>query len=260
MMQEKKWQRRPRVQQEMVYGIRPVMEAIDAGREIERIILRVGSGGENIFTLQRIAKQREIPIQRVPAPWFSRLGSRNHQGIVAYISPITYQPLEQLIPAIYERGEEPLILLADGITDVHNLGAIARTAECVGAHALVVPARGSAQIGPDAVKTSAGALQHINVCRVASIPSTLEFLKQSGLTIVAASEQGRELYSNAQLRGPIALVLGDEGEGLAPATIQMADVLVKIPIHGTLQSLNVSVAAGIILYEIDRQRRTHTEE
>lgn len=249
------WQRRSRVQQEMVYGLRPVMEAIEAGREIERIILREGiEPSEEISTLNRIARQRGIPVQYVPPMWFGRLGSRNHQGMVAYLSPIEYQNLSEIVISTFERGEDPLLVLADGITDVHNIGAIARTAECVGAHALVVPMRGSAQLGADAIKTSAGALSHISVCRVESMAQTVSMLRANGVRVFAASETGASVHTRTVLTGPIALVLGDEYEGVSKEVLKAVDGTVKVPIHGSVESLNVSVAAGVILYEIERQR------
>lgn len=249
------WQRRSRVQQEMVYGLRPVMEAIEAGRDIERIILREGAEqSEELSTLNRIARQRGIPVQYVPTMWFGRMGSRNHQGMVAYLSPIEYQNLPEIITSTFERGEEPLIVLADGITDVHNIGAIARTAECVGAHALVVPMRGSAQLGADAIKTSAGALSHIPVCRVESIARAVLLLQNNGIRVFAASEAGAAVHTSTDLRGPLAVVLGDECEGVSNDVLKNVNGSIKVPIHGNVQSLNVSVAAGIILYEIERQR------
>lgn len=249
------WQRRPRAQQEMVYGLRPIMEALEAGRELERIILREGlTPSDELSTLHRIARQRGIPVQYVPPMWFGRLGSRNHQGMVAYLSPIEYQDLAEIIISTFERGEVPLLVVADGITDVHNIGAIARTAECVGAHALIVPSRGSAQLGADALKTSAGALSHIAVCRVGSIAQTVQHLQANGVRVLAASEKGATVHTRMDLTGPLALVLGDEYEGVSTEVLRAADGTLKVPIHGSVGSLNVSVAAGIILYEAERQR------
>ena len=239
------WQRRPRAQQEMVYGLRPIMEALEAGRELERIILREGlTPSDELSTLHRIARQRGIPVQYVPPMWFGRLGSRNHQGMVAYLSPIEYQDLSEIIISTFERGEVPLLVVADGITDVHNIGAIARTAECVGAHALIVPSRGSAQLGADALKTSA----------VGSIAQTVQQLQANGVRVLAASEKGATVHTRMDLTGPLALVLGDEYEGVSTEVLRAADGTLKVPIHGSVGSLNVSVAAGIILYEAERQR------
>lgn len=249
-----KWTKRSRSGSDMIYGIHPILEAIDAGKEIERIIIREGLTGEALPILTQTARQRGIPIQYVPAAWFARLGTRNHQGITASLSPITYQPIETLIPMLYEKGIDPLVIIADGITDVRNLGAIARTAECAGAHALIVPTKGSAQINADAVKTSAGALLHLPVARTENLVSTCHFLKESGLKIVAASERANSYYHNTTLHGPLALVLGDEEKGISQQIMEIADHSINIPLHGQVQSLNVSVAAGILLYEIERQR------
>ncbi len=239
----------------MVYGLRPVMEALSSAREIERITVSESLGREQLAELRQIAHHRGVPVKTVPPAWFNRLGQRNHQGIVATVSPITYQPLEQLLPLLYDQGLDPLIIVADGITDVRNLGAIVRTAECAGASGLVVPKRGTAHINADAVKTSAGALLHFPVCRVDSIAQACQYLKDSGLRLVAASEKGATYYHKAELAGPLALVLGDEHEGVSTQLLDMCDETVRIPIRGQVESLNVSVSAGIILYEIERQRQ-----
>lgn len=243
-----------RISAELLYGLHPIMEALDAGQELERIVLRKGLTGEQIPLILRRARERGIPVQQVPAEWFIRLGSRNHQGAVAFRSPIEYQKIEWIIPSLFEHGEEPLIVVAGGITDVRNLGAIVRTAECAGAHALVVPMQGGAQINADAVKTSAGALAHFPVCRTASLVHTCRYLKESGLRLVAATEYGDTYYAKADLAGPIALILGDEGTGVPDELLRLCDETLRIPLHGQISSLNVSVAAGILLYAIEAQR------
>ncbi len=250
------WQRKARAQRDMLYGLHPIEEALNAGQELERIIMRSGLAGDWVTAVQKTARQRGIPVQMVPAAWFGRLGSRNHQGIVAYRSPIGYTRLDQLIPMLYEQGMEPLIVAADGITDVHNLGAIARTAECVGAHCLLVPSHGSAQIGADTVRTSAGALEHLAVARTDDFTAALRFLQESGVRLVAATEKGGRVFSQATLTVPLCLIMGDEGRGISRDTLALVDEQLRIPIHGAVESLNVSVAAGIILYEIERQRHS----
>lgn len=254
-MEVTRGQRRTRSQGEMLYGVHPIVQAIESGQEIERIIMRSGLRSETLPQLMQMARQRGIAVQHVPAAWFNRLGSRNHQGIVATVSPIGYQSLEALIPLLFEQGESPLIVVADGITDVRNLGAIARSAECAGAHALVVPTKGSAHINADTVKASAGALLHFPVCRTSRLDQTCQFLKECGLQLVVATEDGATFFHSADLHGPLALVLGDEGHGVSSSILRMADITVRIPIHGQVSSLNVSVAAGILLYEAERQRR-----
>ncbi len=251
------WNTRARAKDEMVYGIRPIREALSSGKDIERITISDTLGGEQVSELKQIARQRGVPVKQVPSVWFGRLGQRNHQGIVATVSPITYQNLEQLIPMLYDQGQDPLVIVADGITDVRNLGAIVRSAECAGASALIVPKRGSGHLNADAVKSSAGALLHFPVCRVDSIERTCEYLRECGLRLVAASEKGETYYHNAELKGPLAVVLGDEFSGVSPRIMEMCDSTVRIPMHGQVESLNVSVSAGIILFEIERQRHEH---
>src|SRR5690606_2725841 len=180
-----------------------------------------------------------------------------HQGVIAIISPITYQKIENLIPVIYERGEVPLLLILDGITDVRNIGAIARTAECTGVHALIVPKRGSAEINPDAIKTSAGALYKIDVCRQDNLAETVKFLQESGIQVVACTEKAQDDLYQKDLAGPVAFVLGSEEHGVDSNLIRCADHLAKIPMVGTIASLNVSVSAGGVLYEALRQRSAY---
>ena len=244
-----------RISAELLYGLHPIMEALDAGRELERIVLKKGLVNEQIPLITRRARERGIPVQYVPAEWFIRLGNRNHQGAIAYLAEIEYQRIEWLLPKIFESGEDPLILVAAGITDVRNLGAIVRTAECAGAHALVIPTQGGAQINADAVKTSAGALLHFPVARTFQLRATCEFLKSSGLRLLAASEHGQIYYQQADLRGPLALVLGDEGHGVPEDILALCDQTLRIPLHGQISSLNVSVATGVLLYAIESQRR-----
>ena len=201
-----------------------------------------------------------MPFQFVPAEKLdiicqkNRLRSVSHQGVLAFVSAITYHDLTQVIPFVFEKSETPLILVLDEITDVRNFGAIARTAECAGVHAIIIPKKGSAQINTDAVKTSAGALNHIPVCRVDSLKSTIQFLKDSGLQIIACTEKAVENIQNINYTVPSAIVLGSEESGISTEIIKAADHLVKIPLFGKIASLNVSVATGIILYEAIRQR------
>lgn len=239
---------------QMVFGIRAVMEAIDSGKEMESLYVQRGLTGTLIGELRQKLKSYSIPVHTVPIEKLNRLTRKNHQGVVAFISPITYQFVEDIVPAIYERGEVPLILLLDGITDVRNLGAIARTAECAGVHAIVVPKKATAQINPDAIKTSAGALYKIPVCRVDNLQKTAKFLQESGLSLIACTEKTEQSLYVPDYKGPCALILGSEDQGIALDLIRTADYLAKIPLLGSIASLNVSVSAGVILYEAVRQR------
>lgn len=244
----------PRESNQLVFGIRAVIEAVKSGKEIESLYLQRGLTGGIILELRSILKEHEIGFQLVPAEKLNRLTAKNHQGVVAFISPITYHKIENIIPAIYEKGEVPLILMLDGITDVRNLGAIARTAECSGVHAIIVPSKGSAQINPDAIKTSAGALYKVPVCRHESLVKTAKFLQECGLQLVACTEKTTNYLYKPDYTIPSAIIMGSEEDGISMDLIRIADNLAKIPMFGEIESLNVSVSAGVLLYEAVRQR------
>lgn len=239
---------------QMVFGIRAIIEAIKSGKEIETLFIQRGLTGGIIMELKSLLKENNVGFQLVPIEKLNRLTPKNHQGAVAFISPITYEKIENVIPAIYEKGEVPLILILDGITDVRNFGAIARTAECAGVHALVVPAKGSAQVNPDAIKTSAGALYKIPVCRHDSIVKTAKFLQESGLQLVACTEKTNDYLYQPDYTVPTAVIMGSEERGISTELIRIADHLAKIPMFGDIESLNVSVSAGVLLYEAVRQK------
>lgn len=239
---------------EFIFGIRAVIEAIKAGRDVETIYQQRGLGGELFLELKSLLKDTLIPLNAVPIEKLNRMTQKNHQGIIAVISPITYQNIEDIIPAVYERGEVPLILVLDSVTDVRNMGAIARTAACAGVHAIVVPLKNAAQINADAIKTSAGALFNIPICRHANLHKVCLFLQDSGLQIVACTEKTTDLIYTPDFTLPTAIVMGAEDEGISNDLLRMADHLAKIPMVGKIESLNVSVSAGIILYEAIRQR------
>lgn len=241
---------------QMVFGIRAIIEAIKSGKEIESLYLQRGLTGGIILELRTLINDQEIGFQLVPIEKLNRLTTKNHQGAVAFISPISYDKIENIIPGIYEKGEVPLILILDGITDVRNFGAIARTAECAGVHALIVPAKGSAQINPDAIKTSVGALYKIPVCRHDSLFKTAKFLQESGLQLIACTEKTDDYLYQPDYTAPTAIVMGSEESGISVDLIRISDHLAKIPMYGEIESLNVSVSAGILLYEAVRQRLT----
>ena len=238
---------------QMIFGLRPVMEAIDAGREISKALLRKGLEGETYRKLTASLRKHGIPAQIVPIEKLNRVTRKNHQGVIAFVSPVEYTRIENLIPTLFEKGVNPFIIVCEGVTDTRNTGAIARSAECAGAHALLLPAKGSAMISADAVKTSAGALNHIAVCRTDNLKSTLIFLKNSGLKIIAATENAHDIYYQTDLTGPAALLLGAEDTGIPDEYLRMADVTVKIPVKGKISSLNVSSAAAVLMYEMVKQ-------
>lgn len=239
---------------QVVFGTRAVIEAIRSGKEIESLYVQRGIGGELLNELRALLTEYNITAQQVPVEKLNRITLKNHQGVVAFISPIIYQKIEDIIPQIFEKGEVPLILVLDCITDVRNMGAIARTAECSGVHAIVVPVKGSAQINPDAIKTSAGALYKIPVCRHDNFMQTIKFLQESGLQLVACTEKTNELIYKPDYTAPTAIIMGSEEDGVRNDIIRISDHLAKIPMYGEIESLNVSVATGIILYEALRQR------
>ena len=239
----------------MIFGIHPLLEALEAGREIDKVMMRRGLRTEESARILALARERSVPVQFVPEERLGRLTQRQHQGVIAFISEIEYTPLEELVARVYEEGRAPFIVLLDGLTDVRNFGAIARTAECAGVDALVIPERGSVSVTADAVKTSAGALHRIPVCRVSSIAAAVGLLQSSGVRVVAASEKAEERYTETALQLPLGLVMGAEDHGVSTDELRMADSITRIPQVGAIGSLNVSVAAGILIYEAVRQEQ-----
>lgn len=238
----------------VIYGLHPVSEALDNPDNVEKVFVKEGFSGQPMKDLIKKSRGNKIPCFIVPTQKLDRMSNtRNHQGVVAYVSPVPYGNIENLIPDIMERGEDPKIMVLDGVTDVRNFGAIARTAEFLGFHALVIPARGSARFNEDAIKSSAGALLKLPVCRTHVLKQAVFFMKHSGLRIIGATEKAESLAWQTDMTGPIALVMGSEDEGISNAVLKLCDELVKIPQSGEVGSLNVSVAAGMLGYEAFRQ-------
>jgi 23S rRNA (guanosine2251-2'-O)-methyltransferase len=241
---------------DMIFGLRPILEALNAGRTLDKIFLLRGTKNSMTQDIQVLAKAANIPMSMVPVEKLDGITKKNHQGAVAYVSPIDYMPLDSILAGLYEEGKTPLLLVLDRITDVRNFGSIARNAECLGVHAIVVPSHGAAQINGDALKTSAGALNLIPVCREANLKDTLTFLRESGVQVVACTEKtDSSLETGAvDLTGPLAILMGSEEDGISPEYLRLADHKLRIPMAGQISSLNVSVASGIMLYEVLRQR------
>lgn len=239
---------------ELVCGIRPVLEALNSDVHVEKLLIRRDMGGDSINGIKQLALRREVPWQPVPAEKLDKLTKAAHQGVIAYISAVALQDLDEVIQQAYDRGEDPLIIALDEVTDVRNMGAIARSAECFGAHGLLVPKQYSARLGSDAIKSSAGALLRKPVCRVMDLKEGIERARAHGLRLVACTEKTDELLAEVDLTGPLLLVVGAEGTGISPAVLATCDVRGKIPMAGTIGSLNVSVAAGVALHEVSRQR------
>ncbi|MBO7589095.1 MAG: 23S rRNA (guanosine(2251)-2'-O)-methyltransferase RlmB [Bacteroidaceae bacterium] len=242
------------MENEMIFGIRAVIEAVEAGKEIDRLLVKKDLQGELSKELFSAIRGYDIPVQRVPVEKLNRITRKNHQGVIAFIAPVTYQHVEDLVPALYEEGKEPFFVLLDGVTDVRNFGAIARTAECAGVNAIIIPSRNSVSVNADAVKTSAGALHILPVCRENQIASAIRYLKNSGIRIVGATEKAELDYTRAELQGPVCLIMGAEDKGIPQEHLALCDEWVRIPILGQIESLNVSVAAGILIYETVKQR------
>ena len=239
---------------DIAFGTRAVQEALSSGREIERILLQKGGKNDLFNEIVAEARRQHIPISTVPTEKLYRVTRKNHQGIIAFLSSVIYASLDNIIDECYQRGQEPLLIMMDRITDVRNFGAIVRTAECLGVHAIVIPDKGNARLGGDAMKASAGALNHVPVCREDNLKRSIQFLKNSGIQVVACTEKADKLLPQQDLRGPIALLLGSEEDGISDAYLKLANTSVKIPMSGQIASLNVSVAAASSLYEVIRQR------
>ena len=248
------YKNKQRPEKDMIFGIRAVIEAIQAGKEIDKILMRRDMTSELSRELFAALNGMHVPVQYVPLEKLNKLTVKNHQGAIAFISPVAYQRIEDIIPGIYEQGKMPFIVVLDGITDVRNIGAIARTCECAGVDAIVIPSKGGASISADAIKTSAGALLSIPVCREENLGNALKFLVASGIKLVAASEKATKNYTQAILSEPIAFIMGAEDEGVSPDHLRLCDEMVSIPMSGSIASLNGSVATGVLLYEAVRQR------
>lgn len=239
-----------------IFGLRPVIEAIRAGKQIDRLLIKQGLQGSLYHELMTEVRNHAIAYQVVPAERIELVTRKNHQGVLAWLALIEFQQVSNILPMVFEKGEDPLIVALDGVSDVRNFGAIVRTAECIGAHAIIIPEKGSARITADAIKTSAGALHTFPVCREKSIVRSVEYLKESGLKIICSGEKTGKDAWKADLTGPSVLIMGSEDKGISRELLSLADVTVRIPMTGSIGSLNVSVASGILLYEIARQRNS----
>ena len=238
------------IKEDLIFGIRSVIEAINQGKTINKILLQKGLTGELIKELLILVNKENIVVQKVPVQKLNHMVKKNHQGVIAMISPVAYHQIDWLVQQVYEKGEAPFILILDRVKDVRNFGAIARTAECFGVHAIVIPSKDSALITNDAVKTSAGALFKIPVCKVSSLNAAVDFLKGCGLKIFSCTEKSETLINKVESDGPKALIMGSEEDGVDSQLIKASDVNFKIPMHGSIASLNVSVACGIAIHNL----------
>ena len=239
-----------KITEDLTFGIRSVIEAIKQGKTINKILLQKGLTGELIKEMLVLVHKENIVVQKVPVQKLNHMVKKNHQGVIALISPVAYHQIDWLVQQVYEKGEDPFILILDRVKDVRNFGAIARTAECFGVHAIVIPSKDSALITNDAVKTSAGALFKIPVCKVTSLNAAVDFLKGCGLKIFSCTEKSDTLINKVETTGPKALIMGSEQDGVDSQLIKASDVNFKIPMTGSIASLNVSVACGIAIHKL----------
>ena len=237
-----------------LFGMHPVIEAVKAGKKFDKVLLKQGLEGPQFRELMELLKEKEIPFQFVPGEKLNRSVRGSHQGVLAYISTIEYVDIEQFVDNALGRSTSPLVIILDGVSDVRNLGAIARSLECAGGQGIIVPAKGGAAINADAVKASAGALMRIDTCKVPNLRVAAYYLKQSGFRIIAATEKVDRLIYDVDMTGPCAIVMGSEGKGISQSMLDLADEKAALPMTGEISSLNVSVAAAVMMYEAVRQR------
>lgn len=239
---------------QVVFGIRSVIEAIESGKQVDKVLMKKDLGGELARELLSVTREYNVPVQRVPVERINKVTRKNHQGVIAFMAAVDYYHVDDIVPALYDEGINPLVVVLDGVTDVRNFGAIARTCECAGVNCIVIPERNSVSVNADAVKTSAGALNYLPVCRERNLVKAVQYLRDSGFKVMGASEKTDLNYTKADFTGPVAIVLGAEDTGISTDVLKLCDTLVAIPEFGQINSLNVSVAGGIMIYEVVRQR------
>ena len=239
---------------QVVFGISAVIEAIESGKQVDKVLMKKDLGGELARELLSVTREYNVPVQRVPVERINKVTRKNHQGVIAFMAAVDYYHVDDIVPALYDEGINPLVVVLDGVTDVRNFGAIARTCECAGVNCIVIPERNSVSVNADAVKTSAGALNYLPVCRERNLVKAVQYLRDSGFKVMGASEKTDLNYTKADFTGPVAIVLGAEDTGISTDVLKLCDTLVAIPEFGQINSLNVSVAGGIMIYEVVRQR------
>ncbi|OUR99410.1 23S rRNA (guanosine(2251)-2'-O)-methyltransferase RlmB [Flavobacteriales bacterium 33_180_T64] len=237
-----------------IFGIRAVIEAIKSGENIDKIFLQKGLRGELFSELEQLLKKERLNSSYVPVEKLNRLSKKNHQGVIAQIAPITFYNIEELVTNVIESGKTPLFLLLDQLSDVRNFGAIVRTAECTGVSGIIIQKKGGAPVNGDAIKTSAGALFKMPICKVDHIKDAVFHMQASGIKVIAATEKTDNTIYDISFKEPCAIIMGSEGKGINPSVLRIADDKAKLPLLGDIESLNVSVACGVFLYEAIRQR------
>lgn len=238
-----------------IFGIRAVIEAVQAGENIDKVFVQKGLKGELSHELEGVLRKQRLNFSYVPVEKLNKLTSKNHQGVVAQIAPITFWDIEELVTKVTESGKTPLFLLLDQLSDVRNFGAIIRTAECTGVDGIIIQKKGGAPVNGDTIKTSAGAVFKMRICKVDHIKDAMFYMQASGIKVIAATEKTEDLMYDVSFKEPCAIIMGSEGKGINPSVLKLVDAKAKLPLLGEIGSLNVSVACGAFLYEALRQRR-----
>ncbi|MEN9598884.1 MAG: rRNA ((2251)-2-O)-methyltransferase RlmB [Bacteroidota bacterium] len=241
-------------QQSFIIGRQPLIEALQSGKPIDKILLQKNTNGDNIHEIRMLAREQQVPIQLVPIEKLNGLTKANHQGVIAYTALVQYMDLQQVIDFVVTKGETPLFLMLDGVTDVRNIGAIARTALCCGAQAIIIPDKGVGALNAEAMKSSAGALEKIHFCRVNSLLKAVDTLHLNGIEVFTSEMRADKNVYELTFLNPCCVIMGDEGRGVQPYLAKAADAFFKIPMSANFDSLNVSVATGMVLYEAMKQR------
>jgi len=242
--------------QTQIFGIRAIIEAINAEKTIDKVFLQKGLNGDLFSELESLLNRNSINKSYVPVEKLNRLTKGNHQGAVAQISPIAFHDIETLVSNVVDSGKTPLFLLLDQLSDVRNFGAIIRTAECTGVDGIIVQKKGGAPVNGDTIKTSAGAVFKIPICKVDHIKDAVFYMQASGIKVIAATEKTNNTLYDVSFKEPCAIIMGSEGRGINPSILKVSDNKAKLPLLGDIESLNVSVACGAFLYEVVRQRMT----
>lgn len=242
-------------QSDIIFGIHPILEGLQADQTFDKILILNTLRTPQAKEVIRLAREKGVSLNKVPEQKLNRITRKNHQGVIAFISPIEFQDIEDILPNLFSDGKNPFLLILDRVSDVRNFGAIVRTAECAGVDAIIIPKKGAAQINAETTKTSTGAIFNIPICKVAGIDSVIPFLKDSGIQLVACTEKTNNNYTDIDYSVPTGIIMGSEEAGIAISNINKCDYSAKLPLKGKTESLNVSVAAGIIMYEVVRQRQ-----
>ena len=239
---------------DLVFGMHPILEGLKSGKNFDKILLLNTLRTDQAKEVTALCRERGISLNKVPEQKLSRITRKNHQGVIGFIAPIEFQEIEDILPELFAEGKTPFLLILDRVSDVRNFGAIVRTAECAGVHAIIIPKKGAAQINGETIKTSAGAIFNIPICKVPGIETILPYLKDSGITLVGCTEKTDDHYTTIDYTVPVGIIMGSEESGIALSNLKKCDHKASLPLLGKTASLNVSVAAGVIMYEVVRQR------